>query len=130
MAFFSDLLKKWFYTNSSSAASSDARVPLLNANGTPKGSDTMANIASILGVGVIRVISIDSTTDIDNLATGIYNGIGWVTDGHTMAAYLICFSIGSYRFQISLSYASGENIIKHRCYNLAYGWSNWKTVND
>lgn len=49
MGLFQDSLKKWFYTNNSSAASSDARVPLLNANGTPKGSDTMANLASVLG---------------------------------------------------------------------------------
>lgn len=49
MAFFSDLLKKWFYTNSSAAASSDARIPLLTATGEPKGSDTMENIASVMG---------------------------------------------------------------------------------
>ena len=48
MTFF-DSLKKWFYTRNSSAASSDARVPLLDASGNPKGSDTMANIASVLG---------------------------------------------------------------------------------
>ena len=49
MGLFQDSLKKWFYTNNSSAASSDARVPLLNADGSPKGSDTMANLASVLG---------------------------------------------------------------------------------
>lgn len=48
MGFFQDSLKKWFYTNSSSAASSDARIPLLNANGTPKGSDTIPNISKII----------------------------------------------------------------------------------
>ena len=48
MTFF-DSLKKWFYTRNSSAASSDARVPLLDASGNPKGSDTMANLASVLG---------------------------------------------------------------------------------
>lgn len=48
MGTFQDSLKKWFYTNSSSAASSDARIPLLNANGTPKGSDTIPNISKII----------------------------------------------------------------------------------
>lgn len=49
MALFKDLLKKWFYTNSSQAASETARVPLLDASGNPIGSDTMTNIASVLG---------------------------------------------------------------------------------
>ncbi len=49
MGFFKDSLKKWFYTNNSSAASSDARIPLLTSAGEPKGSDTMANLASVLG---------------------------------------------------------------------------------
>ena len=62
MASFSDLLKKWFYTNSSSAASSDARIPLLTATGEPKGSDTMANIASVLGG--VRRFTINSGGDI------------------------------------------------------------------
>lgn len=48
MGFFQDSLKKWFYTNNSSAASSDARIPLLNANGTPKGSDTILNVSKII----------------------------------------------------------------------------------
>lgn len=59
MGMFQDSLKKWFYTNNSQAASSDARIPLLTASGAPKGSDTMANLASVIsnvsftgGVGV------------------------------------------------------------------------------
>ena len=43
-----DGLKDVFYDNNSSAASSDARIPLLNADGTPKGSDTMANVSKIV----------------------------------------------------------------------------------
>lgn len=57
MAFFSDLLKKWFYQNSSSAASNDARIPLLTATGEPKGSDTMANLASVLGAQIPALLS-------------------------------------------------------------------------
>ena len=47
MTFF-DSLKKWFYTKNSSAASSDARVPLLTSTGEPKGSDTMYNVSKII----------------------------------------------------------------------------------
>lgn len=49
-----DSLKKWFYSNNSSAASSDARIPLLNTNGTPKGSDTMSNVSKIIAQALER----------------------------------------------------------------------------
>lgn len=45
MAFFSDLLKKWFYQNSSSAIGNAGRIPLLNSSGEPIGSDTIENTA-------------------------------------------------------------------------------------
>jgi len=48
MGTFKDSLKKWFYTNNSQAASSDARIPLLTATGDPKGSDTIANLRTVL----------------------------------------------------------------------------------
>lgn len=73
MALFKDLLKKWFYTNSSSAASSDARVPLLDASGNPKGSDTMANLASVLGVGDWNTgAPADSYETLESIPTGVY----------------------------------------------------------
>lgn len=75
MGLFQDSLKKWFYTNNSSAASSDARVPLLNANGSPKGSDTMANLASVLGglyTGLLtRTLSVEYELD-DPTLSGVY----------------------------------------------------------
>lgn len=43
MGFFQDSLKKWFYTNSSSAIGNAGRIPLLDANGNPIGSDTISN---------------------------------------------------------------------------------------
>ena len=43
-----DSLKRWFFDNNSSAASNDARIPLLNADGTPKGSDTIPNVSKII----------------------------------------------------------------------------------
>lgn len=47
MGFFKDSLKKWFYTNNSQAASSTARIPLLDASGNPIGSDTIGKVAAI-----------------------------------------------------------------------------------
>lgn len=41
-----DVLKKWFYTQGTQAASSSARVPLLDASGNPIGSDTIPNVAN------------------------------------------------------------------------------------
>lgn len=68
MGLFQDSLKKWFYTNNTNAASSDARVPLLNANGTPKGSDTMANLASVLGEIKMVIAPNNPVTNLDDMA--------------------------------------------------------------
>lgn len=71
MGTFQASLKKWFYTNNSSAAAIDARVPLLNANGSPKGSDTMANVASVLnGAGTFELLTTRSVSDYYNLNAG------------------------------------------------------------
>ena len=55
---FADSLKNWFFNNSSQAASSDARIPLLNADGTPKGSDTMQNIALTTGGRITKTFDL------------------------------------------------------------------------
>ena len=39
-----DSLKKWFFTNNSQAATTSARIPLLDASGNPIGSDTPNNL--------------------------------------------------------------------------------------
>lgn len=49
MANFDTLLKKWFYQNSTQAASADARIALLDASGNPKGSDTLARVLASMG---------------------------------------------------------------------------------
>lgn len=41
---FKELIKKYFYTNSSAAASATARIPLLHNSGDPIGCDTLENI--------------------------------------------------------------------------------------
>lgn len=90
MGMFQDSLKKWFYTNNSQAASSDARIPLLTASGAPKGSDTMANLASVIsnvsftgGVGVavcesdyLRFRQPDQAASYKNIAVGVWVNVG------------------------------------------------------
>ena len=44
MGSFKDSLKKWFYTQGTTAASASARLPLLDASGNPIGSDTPDNL--------------------------------------------------------------------------------------
>lgn len=76
---------------------------------------------------MIKIGSINATTDIDNLSPGIYDGIGWQLDGVDKAGFLISLArTSSYRFQIALLYSSNENKINYRCYN--NGWTSWKEV--
>jgi hypothetical protein len=62
MGTFKDSLKKWFFMNNSSAASTTARVALLGESGEPIGSDTMANLASVLGVDATPLVQNSSIT--------------------------------------------------------------------
>ena len=49
MGTFKDSLKKWFYTQGSASGTTGSRVPLLDASGNPVGSNTVENIAKIMG---------------------------------------------------------------------------------
>lgn len=44
MGTFKDSLKKWFYTQGTTAAAETSRIPLLDASGNPIGSDTPDNL--------------------------------------------------------------------------------------
>lgn len=44
MGTFKDSLKKWFYTQGTTAATATSRIPLLDASGNPIGSDTPDNL--------------------------------------------------------------------------------------
>lgn len=44
MGTFKDSLKKWFYTQGTTAAAATSRIPLLDASGNPIGSDTLDNL--------------------------------------------------------------------------------------
>lgn len=123
MALFKDLLKKWFYQNSSSAASSDARVPLLTATGDPKGSDTMANISSVLGGWKIvdfRNIQDATEKDLDRVGENMPQGygfrLGWANASNTSlltntVGYCIDFNMGA---QIIFSYNSSVHVFRYR----------------
>lgn len=51
MGYILDSIKALFTKNTTNAASvSGARVPIMSADGTPIGNDSMANLASVLGV--------------------------------------------------------------------------------
>lgn len=126
MGFFKDSLKKWFYTNSSSAASSDARIPLLTATGDPKGSDTMANLASVLGV---QYKTLSSSDNLDNLGYGWYYLGGGETPpdnspfGNNEAFSLYCTPNGTDRV---LQIAIRNNKMKYR---IRWGsWQSWVEV--
>lgn len=44
MGTFKDSLKKWFYTQGTTAATATSRIPLIDASGNPIGSDTPDNL--------------------------------------------------------------------------------------
>ena len=92
MGTFKDSLKKWFFTNNSSAASSTARVALLDASGNPIGSDTMANLASVLGVARGRFTPSGQG---DSYTISTYAGLLYVFDGSNGNAYLYLIHNGS-----------------------------------
>lgn len=84
-----DSLKKYFYKNGSSEASSDARIPLLTSTGEPKGSDTMANIASVLGAA--------KALSIPNGAPNLYRTFSFtMSDYQGSASFLLDVFDGSY----------------------------------
>ena len=89
---FVDSLKRWFYTNNSSAAGSAARIPLLDASGNAVGSDTYAQIASVLGV----------TKRFEFVDMGLPSGTLWASKNlgaETITDYGAYFSWGNVKGQ-------------------------------
>lgn len=74
MGYILDSIKALFTKNTTNAASvSGARVPIMSADGTPIGNDSLANLASVLG-GFIQSTGMDSLTggDVDTIRKGIF----------------------------------------------------------
>jgi hypothetical protein len=142
MGLFRDSLKKWFYTNNSSAASSDARVPLLNADGTPKGSDTMVNLASVLGAFIYSTNIKEATTVTDlNAETGDYKSFSRKFVSTQSSPANLPDGVSSNRFFLEVYNTSNYYlvqkiyIIKNNSYAIysrsKFGindWTNWKTI--
>lgn len=49
---FSDSLKKWFYLQGTTPDLTNARVPVLDANGNPTGSTPLVNLLQLLAPNV------------------------------------------------------------------------------
>ena len=132
MTFF-ESLKKWFYTKNSSAASSDARVPLLDASGNPKGSDTMANLASVLGE-TIPFSGGDLNTLVDNRVwnftssknsyTNLPSGVGDYPRG---VLVVHAQSSNGYVKQIYHEMYTPQNVSWMRCRTQGT-WSQWAQI--
>lgn len=93
MGTFKDSLKKWFYTQGTTAAAATSRIPLLDASGNPIGSDTLNNIFKLnnqtlfnaftanVGVavyesGYLRFSQIDEALSKASIAVGV-----WIQEG-------------------------------------------------
>lgn len=90
MGTFKDSLKKWFYTQGTTAATATSRIPLLDASGNPIGSDTLDNIFKLnnqslftanVGVvvyesGYLRFYQPDMALSKASLAVGV-----WIQEG-------------------------------------------------
>lgn len=88
MGTFKDSLKKWFYTQGTTAATATSRIPLLDASGNPIGSDTPDNLfkkqplfTANVGVAVyeanyIRFFQPDMALSKASLAVGV-----WIQEG-------------------------------------------------
>lgn len=88
MGTFKDSLKKWFYTQGTTAAAATSRIPLLDASGNPIGSDTPDNLfkkqplfTSNVGVAVyesnyIRFRQPDDALSKASIAVGV-----WIIEG-------------------------------------------------
>lgn len=88
MGTFKDSLKKWFYTQGTTAAAATSRIPLLDASGNPIGSDTPDNLfkkqplfTANVGVAVyesdyIRFCQPDEALSKASIAVGV-----WIQEG-------------------------------------------------
>ena len=88
MGTFKDSLKKWFYTQGTTAAAATSRIPLLDASGNPIGSDTPDNLfkkqplfTANVGVAVyesdyIRFYQPDKALSKASIAVGV-----WIQEG-------------------------------------------------
>lgn len=98
-------------------------------------SSIASQLASVLGASANLLNSafsakqgLTSTSNIDDIESGLYGGIGWLLDGAAVAGLLIAYCLNAnFRVQIAMLFGSGNaNTIKSRTYN--NGWTAWKNL--
>lgn len=89
MGTFKDSLKKWFYTQGTTAAAATSRIPLLDASGNPIGSDTPDNLfkkqplfTANVGVAVRSAGNYYNFRQADEAASYASSAVGvWIIEG-------------------------------------------------
>lgn len=128
---FVNALKKWFYTNGTAVGTTTSRIPLLDTNGNPIGSNTVPNIAALFG-GLLTYASNDITTgDLNDITSPggykiVYNNVGDVLNtpftGH---AYMIVMGSGTTAMQM---YVTMTNRMAFRAKTSGSGWGAWNEI--
>ena len=100
MGTFKDSLKKWFYTQGTTAGTTGSRIPLLDASGNPIGSNTLQNVGKLMEqacpttttIGNVMVVTnVDSITcfwpadrALESSIANIAVGAGIIENGRTL----------------------------------------------
>ena len=131
MGLVTEAIKRMFSRNTTNAASqSGARVPIVNVNGDPIGNDSLANLASVLGVLPLNN-TIPSDSNILELSEGIWikgssstnlSGLPDGASGNACVAVL-CQRNGPRTFII---YATSTKLFY--CCQVGSGTASWVTV--
>lgn len=135
MGYILDSIKALFTKNTTNAASvSGARVPIMSADGTPIGNDSLANLASVLGALTQKgTLGVDCDTLYD---IGVYN-VGSSTAAerfHTPTNYgtLMVMSstndASSYIVQVFIERVNGNFRVFIRTGNRSNGYYAWKKL--
>lgn len=129
---FVNALKKWFYTNGTTVGTTTSRIPLLDTNGNPIGSNTMQNISSLLGGLLTKAGEAQDirTGDLNDFTTAGGYMIRYGTYGDVLNtpfrghAYMIVMGSGETAMQL---YISMFNRMAFRA-KAATGWGAWNEI--
>lgn len=146
MSYILDSIKALFTKNTTNAASqSGARVPIMSADGTPIGVDTMAGLASVLGViqYEIGTKTLPNNTDLNTIGLSRqrkgFDVFDIQCDSTTSNApflgrcILLVFgqSASNYIVQIALNVTASTNAVNIKVrgsFVISSGWGEWRTV--
>ena len=140
MGYLTNAIKALFTRNTTNAASvSGARIPIVEQNGNPIGNDSMANLASVLGVplgftnyGVVENINF-RTYHKDDFVLAVVTGSNLqdAPDGEAEGMWLyinipIGTSSDTYYGSVSFAFKWGEGSLYTRTRELNNVWEVWK----